>query len=51
MHICFLGLKAYRGSMAWPIMFIHASYDRISSCIVDTNFFKAVSQTLEQNLL
>ena len=25
--------------MAWPIMFIHASYDRIFSCIVDAGFF------------
>lgn len=41
MHICFLGLKAYRGCMAWPIMFIHASYDRIFSRIVDTGFLKS----------
>lgn len=25
MHICFLGLKAYRECVAWPILFIHAN--------------------------
>lgn len=39
MHICFLGLKAYGGCMAWPIMFIHASYVRIFSFTVDAGFF------------
>lgn len=35
MHICFLGLKAYSGCMAWPISLIHASYGRIFSCFVE----------------